>query len=69
MADAAGQHRGASARAATDLAALAAVTDAIEAGAGLPEILRAAARALDASLDADRPLLVGAGGGRPIPGR
>jgi sugar diacid utilization regulator len=36
--------------AATDLAALAAVTDAIEAGAGLPEILRAAARALDASL-------------------
>ena len=36
--------------AATDLAALAAITDAVEAGAGLPEILRAAARALDASL-------------------
>jgi DNA-binding PucR family transcriptional regulator len=33
-----------------DLASLAAVTDAIEAGAGLPEILRAAARALDTSL-------------------
>ncbi|MHB8691865.1 MAG: PucR family transcriptional regulator [Solirubrobacteraceae bacterium] len=33
-----------------DLAALAAITDAVEAGAGLPEILRAAARALDASL-------------------
>ncbi len=33
-----------------DLGALAAITDAIEAGAGLPEILRAAARALDASL-------------------
>jgi sugar diacid utilization regulator len=29
---------------------LAAITDAVEAGAGLPEILRAAARALDASL-------------------
>ena len=36
--------------AAPDLAALAAITDAVEAGAGLPEILRAAARALDASL-------------------
>src|ERR1700757_143289 len=35
---------------APDLAALAAITDAVEAGAGLPEILRAAARALDASL-------------------
>ena len=34
----------------TDLGALAAITDAVEAGAGLPEILRAAARALDASL-------------------
>jgi sugar diacid utilization regulator len=34
----------------TDLAAFAAITDAVEAGAGLPEILRAAARALDASL-------------------
>jgi len=33
-----------------DLAALAEITDAVEAGAGLPEILRAAARALDASL-------------------
>ncbi len=32
------------------LDALEAVTDAVEAGAGLPEILRAAARALDASL-------------------
>jgi sugar diacid utilization regulator len=37
-------------RAAPDLGALAAITDAVEAGAGLPEILRAAARALDASL-------------------
>src|SRR5947199_4530522 len=35
---------------APDLTALAAITDAVEAGAGLPEILRAAARALDASL-------------------
>ncbi len=33
-----------------DLHAFAAITDAVEAGAGLPEILRAAARALDASL-------------------
>src|SRR5436305_8654083 len=33
-----------------DFAALSAITDAVEAGAGLPEILRAAARALDASL-------------------
>src|SRR5205807_4910801 len=33
-----------------DLSALAAITDAVEAGAGLPEILRASARALDASL-------------------
>ena len=33
-----------------DLDAFAAITDAVEAGAGLPEILRAAARALDASL-------------------
>jgi sugar diacid utilization regulator len=33
-----------------DLLALHAITDAVEAGAGLPEILRAAARALDASL-------------------
>ena len=37
-------------RAAPDLGALAAITDAVEAGAGLPEILRAAARALGASL-------------------
>jgi sugar diacid utilization regulator len=36
--------------AAGGLDALGAVTDAVEAGAGLPEILRAAARALDASL-------------------
>jgi sugar diacid utilization regulator len=33
-----------------DLASLGAITDAVEAGAGLPEILRASARALDASL-------------------
>jgi sugar diacid utilization regulator len=33
-----------------DLGALAAITDAVEAGAGLPEILRAAGRALEASL-------------------
>jgi sugar diacid utilization regulator len=37
-------------RRAPDLTALGAITDAVEAGAGLPEILRAAARALDASL-------------------
>jgi sugar diacid utilization regulator len=37
-------------RRAPDLTTLAAITDAVEAGAGLPEILRAAARALDASL-------------------
>jgi DNA-binding PucR family transcriptional regulator len=37
-------------RGAPDLTALAAITDAVEAGAGLPEILRAASRALDASL-------------------
>jgi sugar diacid utilization regulator len=36
--------------AAPDLGALAAITDAVEAGAGLPEVLRAAARALGASL-------------------
>ncbi len=35
---------------APDLRAFHAITDAVEAGAGLPEILRAAARALDASL-------------------
>ncbi|MGI8430402.1 MAG: PucR family transcriptional regulator [Solirubrobacteraceae bacterium] len=33
-----------------DLGALAAITDAVEAGAGLPETLRASARALDSSL-------------------
>ena len=33
-----------------DLAALDAITDAVAAGAGLPEVVRAAARALDASL-------------------
>ncbi len=41
---------GTTARSGPDLGALAAITDAVEAGAGLPEILRAAARALDASL-------------------
>jgi sugar diacid utilization regulator len=35
---------------AVDFSALAAITDAVEGGAGLPEILRTAARALDASL-------------------
>jgi len=35
---------------ALDLCALAEITDAVEAGAGLPEVLRASARALDASL-------------------
>ncbi len=34
----------------SDLSALDAITDAVEAGAGLPHIIRAAARALDASL-------------------
>ena len=33
-----------------DLDALEAITEAVEAGAGLPEVVRAAARALDASL-------------------
>ena len=33
-----------------DLTALDAITDAVESGAGLPEVIRAAARALDASL-------------------
>src|SRR5512132_3629086 len=33
-----------------DLEALDAITDAVESGAGLPEVIRAAARALDASL-------------------
>ena len=35
---------------ALDLGALGAITDAVEAGDGLPEVVRAAARALDASL-------------------
>lgn len=39
-----------SAPAGPDLAALAAITDAVEGGAGLPAIVRAAARALDTSL-------------------
>jgi sugar diacid utilization regulator len=39
-----------SAPTAPDLAGLAAITDAVEGGAGLPAILRAAARALDTSL-------------------
>ena len=38
-----------------DLAALDAITDAVESGAGLPEVVRAAARALDAEPGADRP--------------
>ncbi len=38
------------AEAALDLEALAAITDAVESGDGLPEVVRAAARALDASL-------------------
>src|SRR3954470_11163485 len=33
-----------------DLGALGAITDAVESGLGLPEVVRAAARALDASL-------------------
>jgi hypothetical protein len=37
-------------RAAVDLDALAAITDAVESGMGLPEVVRAAARALEASL-------------------
>jgi sugar diacid utilization regulator len=47
LADRAQEQTGA---AAPDLAALAAITDAVEDGAGLPAILRAAARALDTSL-------------------
>src|SRR5919202_1394339 len=35
---------------ALDLGALAAISDAVESGLGLPEVVRAAARALDASL-------------------
>src|SRR5689334_24353337 len=33
-----------------DLSALDAITDAVESGAGLPDVIRAAARVLDASL-------------------
>jgi sugar diacid utilization regulator len=40
----------AAASGAPDFAALGAITDAVQSGAGLPEVLRAAARALDASL-------------------
>src|ERR671921_2348868 len=36
--------------AAMDLVALGAISDAVESGLGLPEVVRAAARALDASL-------------------
>ena len=36
--------------AALDLEALGAITDAVESGRGLPDVVRAAARALDASL-------------------
>jgi sugar diacid utilization regulator len=49
LADSARQ-REAAASGAPDLASLGAITDAVQSGAGLPEILRAAARALDASL-------------------
>jgi sugar diacid utilization regulator len=47
LADRAGEQ---AAPAAPNLAALAAITDAVEDGAGLPAVLRAAARALDTSL-------------------
>jgi sugar diacid utilization regulator len=50
VADVAENPRREASRGAPDLNALSAITDAVEAGAGLPEILRAAARALDASL-------------------
>jgi hypothetical protein len=40
----------ASVHTAVDLDALDAITEAVESGAGLPEVVRAAARALDASL-------------------
>jgi sugar diacid utilization regulator len=42
--------RPATAAAAADLGSLDAITEAVESGAGLPEVVRAAARALDASL-------------------
>src|SRR3954452_3254578 len=51
-----------------DLTALEAITDAVESGAGLPEVIRAAARALDASLVLlDRGGTVLAAAGRPSP--
>jgi hypothetical protein len=42
------------AAAAVDLGSLAAISDAVESGLGLPEVVRAAARAFDASLDAEK---------------
>src|ERR1700704_2919729 len=42
--------RATTSRGVPDFAALAEISDAVEAGAGLPEILRTAARVLDASL-------------------
>ena len=54
--------------AALDLGALGAITDAVESGLGLPEVVRAAARALDASLvliDRSSAVLAVA----PLPGR
>jgi sugar diacid utilization regulator len=42
--------RDAAAESAVDLGSLAAISDAVESGLGLPEVVRAAARALDASL-------------------
>lgn len=47
LADSSERHSGSRA---PDFGALSAITDAVEAGAGLPAVLRAAARALDASL-------------------
>lgn len=49
MAESAASREATSARV-PNLAALAEITDAVEAGAGLPEVLRASARVLDASL-------------------
>ena len=53
----------------SDLAALDPIADAVESGAGLPEVLRAAARALDASLAVCRPRRHGPGGRGALPGR
>ncbi len=50
MADSDALSANASASSGPDLSALAAITAAVQAGAGLPEVLRAAGRALDASL-------------------